>query len=206
MSPAAAAFLVASIGVFAATVGYVVGTRQQPPSSAPTGVAAVQPPGASAPTTGSGLIDESQITAYRNILAADPQNAAAAIQLGNLLYDAARYAEAVPYYQQALAAQPDNANVSTDLGTALFYSGQPDAALEQYAATLKRDPKHAPTLFNIGVVRLDGKRDPRGAIDAWERLILAHPSSPDAEKARPRLEDAKRQLVGFSPIPLQPSR
>jgi tetratricopeptide (TPR) repeat protein len=102
--------------------------------------------------------------------------------------------------------QPANANVSTDLGTALFYSGRPDEALAAYEASLKADPSHVQTLFNIGVVRLEGKKDPKGAIDAWERLIAISPSSPDAAKARARLEDARRQLVGFAPIPLQSSR
>lgn len=206
MSAAAAAFLAASIGVFGSTVGYVVGARQQPPASVSAQVTAAPPSPSTMPTPGTALVDDSQITAYRNILTGDPKNAVAAIQLGDLLYDAGRFAEAVPYYRQALSVQPENANVSTDLGTALFYSGRPDEALAQYGVTLATDPNHAPTLFNIGVVRLEGKRDPRGAIEAWERLISAHPSSPDAAKARTRLEDAKRQLVGFSPIPLQPSR
>ncbi len=200
-SPATLAFLAVSIGFFGGAVGYVAGSRRQP-SVTVTAVAA--PP--AVPASGIPTVDESQIAAYRNILASDPKNAVAATQLANLLYDAGRYAEAVPYYQQALAVQPANANVSTDLGTALFYSGRPDEALAAYDASLKIDPSHVQTLFNIGVVRLEGKKDPKGAVKAWERLIAISPSSPDAAKARGRLEDARRQLVGFAPIPLQSSR
>jgi tetratricopeptide (TPR) repeat protein len=43
----------------------------------------------------------------------------AAVSAGNLLYDAKRYAEAIPFYQQAMAIDPRNVNVSTNLGTAL---------------------------------------------------------------------------------------
>lgn len=201
-SPATLAFLAVSIGFFGGAVGYVAGSHRQPSVTVNAAVAA--PP--AAPGPGIPTVDESQIAAYRNILASDPKNAAAATQLANLLYDAGRYAEAVPYYQQALAVQPANANVSTDLGTALFYSGRPDEALAAYDASLKADPSHVQTLFNIGVVRLEGKKDPKGAVEAWERLIALSPSSPDAAKARGRLEDARRQLVGFAPIPLQSSR
>jgi tetratricopeptide (TPR) repeat protein len=191
-------FLAVAIGFFGVALGYAIGSRQSPlPQYAavpPAPVAAVAP--AAAPATGIG--DETQITAYRNILAADPKNAAAAIQLGNLLYDAGRYGEAVPYYRQALALDAKNVNVSTDLGTALWYSGNPDDALKQYDVSLKIDSRHEPTLFNIGVVRLEGKKDVPGAIEAWQRLIAINPLSEQASKARQRLEEAQRRLVTFS--------
>lgn len=191
-------FLAVSIGFFGVALGYAIGSRQSPvpqyAAVAAAPVAAVAP--AAAPATGIG--DETQITAYRNILAADPKNTAAAIQLGNLLYDASRYAEAVPYYRQALALDAKNVNVSTDLGTALWYSGNPDDALKQYDVSLTIDPRHEATLFNVGIVRLDGKNDVVGAIDAWRRLIAINPTSEQASKARQRLEDAQRRVASFS--------
>jgi tetratricopeptide (TPR) repeat protein len=191
------AFLAVAIGFFGATLGYVIGARQAGPPSAAVVTTLPPAPIASAPAPAA-LGNSTQIAAYRNILAADPKNVTAAIQLGNLLYDAGRYADAVPYYRQALALDPKNVNVSTDLGTALWYGGNADEALKQYGVSLGINPKHEPTLFNVGVVRLEGKQDVIGAIDAWQRLIAINPTGEQASKARQRLEDAKRSLVAVS--------
>jgi tetratricopeptide (TPR) repeat protein len=54
------------------------------------------------------------------------------VELANRLYDAGRYAEAIPYYQQAFTLDSTNVNVSTDLATALYYAGRVDEALAQF--------------------------------------------------------------------------
>lgn len=45
------------------------------------------------------VVDESELRAYREILARDPKNVAAAVKAGNLLYDGQRYVEAIGFYQ-----------------------------------------------------------------------------------------------------------
>jgi len=123
-----------------------------------------------------GMVDEVALRAYRDILARDPKNVQAAVSAGNMLYDARRYEDAIQFYQQAMAANGSDINVSTDLGTALWYTGRADAALAQYAVSLSLDPKHAQTLFNLGIVRSDGKKDYAGAVQAWETLLASNPS------------------------------
>jgi tetratricopeptide (TPR) repeat protein len=137
------------------------------------------------------VVDESELRAYRDILARDPKNVAAAVKAGNLLYDAQRYTEAIGFYQQAFALNSRDINVSTDLGTALWYSGRIDEALAQYEQSLAIDATHAQTLFNVGVVRADGKRDYAGALSAWETLLDKNPSYPDAAKVRTLMADAR---------------
>jgi len=193
-----------AIAVFAASAGYAIGTRQG--ASTPTGDATAAPSGSGGAVPVVDPAGADPFTIHRNLLAADPTNVAAAIHLGNLLYDASRFAEAVPVYQQALRLTPGDISVSTDLGTALYYSGRPDDALQQYDVSLALDPKHAQTLFNIGTVRLEAKRDTVGAVAAWERVIAANPSGAQATKARERIDEARRQQVGFAPIPLHTSR
>src|SRR5206468_5638956 len=128
------------------------------------------------------VVDESELRAYREILARDPKNLAAAVKAGNLLYDGQRYVEAIGFYQQAFALNPKDINVSTDLGTALWYSGRADAALVQYQKSLGLNATHAQTLFNVGLVRADGKRDYVGAVAAWDTLLKTNPAYPDAAK------------------------
>ena len=137
------------------------------------------------------VVDESELRAYRDILARDPKNATAAVKAGNLLYDGQRYPEAISFYQQAFALNPRDINVSTDLGTALWYAGRPDEALAQYDKSLAIDPAHAQTLFNVGIVRADGKHDYPGAIAAWDSLLKSNPTHPDVTKVRAMIADVK---------------
>lgn len=95
-------------------------------------------------------------------------------------------------------------NLSTDLGTALWYSGRADAALAQDARSLAVDPTHAQTLFNIGMVKRDGKQDLKGAIESWEKLLQTNPDYPDRTKVEQMLAQA-RQALG-QPSPVTPMR
>ena len=174
-------------GVFGAMAGYIIavqgGSGRQP---APVAQAAAP---ASAPA-----LDESELRAYRDILARDPANLQAAVKAGNLLYDAQRYTEAIGFYHQAFALNPADISVSTDLGTALWYAGRADEALAQYAKSLAIDGTHAQTLFNVGIVRADGKGDYAGAVDAWNTLLRTNPSYPGAAKVRALISDAQSKV------------
>jgi hypothetical protein len=137
------------------------------------------------------LVDESALRAYRDILARDPKNLQAAVDAANLLYDGHRYADAIPLYEQAFALNSADINISTDLGTALWYVGRPDEALAQYERSLKISPRHAQTLYNVGIVRADGKHDYPGAVTAWESLLTTSPAYPNAAAVRELLSDAR---------------
>ncbi len=159
------------------------------------GAPVVAPDASAAPPQASGVVNEAELQNWRTILTNDPKNVRAAIELGNRLYDAGRYGEAAQYYQQAFALDPRNINVSTDLGTALWYTGRADDALAQFQKSLAIDPAHTQTLFNQGIVLLNGKQDAVGAIAAWEKLRAAAPGSAEAQKAAGLIEDARRKAV-----------
>ncbi|HUR32801.1 MAG TPA: tetratricopeptide repeat protein [Vicinamibacterales bacterium] len=172
--------------------GYILsitaGSRGGPvaAAAAPASVPAAVPSGAA-----SGMVDEVALKTYREILSRDPKNLQAAVSAGNLLYDAKRFDEAIPFYQQALRTNASDVNVSTDLGTALWYTGRADAALAQYAVSLAIDPTHAQTLFNLGIVRSDGKNDYAGAVQAWEALLSSNPTYPNASNVRTMIAQAR---------------
>jgi cytochrome c-type biogenesis protein CcmH/NrfG len=175
-------------GIFGVLAGYMIAVQGGHPPAAVTTQAATAP--ATTP-----VLDESELRAYREILARDPKNLQAAVKAGNLLYDAQRYSEAIGFYQQAFALDSSNVNISTDLGTALWYAGRPDEALAQYQKSLAIDASHAQTLFNVGVVRADGKRDYAGAVAAWEMLLKSNPNYPEAAKVRTLLSDARAKTT-----------
>ena len=173
--------------LFGVIVGYLLGVSQRETGPLPVAAAAT----AAAPAA---VANEQELQAYRTILASDPKNVRANVELANRLYDAGRYAEAIPYYQQAFAGDPANVNVSTDLATALHYVGRSDEALAQFDKSLAIDPKHGQTLFNVGIVRRDGKHDPKGAIAAWERLLGSVPDYADAAKVRTMIAELKTRV------------
>jgi cytochrome c-type biogenesis protein CcmH/NrfG len=175
--------------LFGVIVGYMLGVNQAPAGAAPV-AAAVTATAAAAPAAG--VADEHELQAYRNVLASDPKNVRANVELANRLYDAGRYAEAVPYYQQAFTLDPRNVSVSTDLATALYYSGRVDEAIAQFERSLSVDPKHGQTLFNLGIVKRDGKHDGKGAAEAWQRLLASNPDYPEAAKVRTMIEEVRR--------------
>jgi cytochrome c-type biogenesis protein CcmH/NrfG len=173
--------------------GYVLSattSRSAPPSAVTASAPA--PPTA----TDAAIVDEVALKTYRDILARDPKNVQAAVSAGNMLYDAKRYEEASPLYQQAMSAGASDVNVSTDLGTALWYTGRADAALAQYTVSLSIDPGHAQTLFNVGIVKSDGKKDYAGAAQAWETLLQKNPGYPNASKVRSMIADAHSKIPG----------
>jgi cytochrome c-type biogenesis protein CcmH/NrfG len=168
--------------------GYVIGAGRPAVAVAPAATSAALPQ--DHPTA---VVTEADLRPFREMLAADPKNARAAIEIANRLYDAGRYAESVPFYRQANTLQPKDVNVSTDLATALYYSGDVEAALTQFDRSLAIDPVHGQTLFNIGIVRRDGKKDIAGAVQVWEKLLAVQPNYQDAERVRTMLSELKAQ-------------
>jgi tetratricopeptide (TPR) repeat protein len=191
-SPNKYAWIVYAIGtmMFGAIAGYIIAVQA---GKGPAPVAA-SPSAAATQSTTPAVVNESELSAYREILARDPKNAQAAVKAGNLLYDAQRYADAIGFYEQAFALLPSDINVSTDLGTALWYSGRADQALSQYEKSLAIDATHAQTLFNLGIVRADGKRDYAGAVAAWDTLLKTNPAYPDIAKVRSLISDARAKM------------
>ena len=186
-------FAIAGI-FFGLIAGWIIGSQQaqlgprQPVENvqreAPTAQRGAAAPGQPAPA----ILDESQVQALRTVVDRDPKNAVARAQLGNLYYDAGRYADAIKWYGESLALNPNDVGVSTDLGVSYYYSNQPDLAIKQLEHSLKVDPKHAKTLLNMGVVRAFGKQDLKGATEVWRRLVDIAPESPEGRQARQALD------------------
>jgi Flp pilus assembly protein TadD len=171
--------------------GYIIAVQAGHAAPAAVATTAVSPQAGAV-----AVVDESELRAYREILARDPKNVAAAVKAGNLLYDGQRYVEAIGFYQQAFALNPTDINVSTDLGTALWYSGRADEALAQYQRSLAINATHAQTLFNVGIVRADGKQDYAGAAAAWETLLQTNPDYPAVARVKTLIADARQKVAG----------
>jgi cytochrome c-type biogenesis protein CcmH/NrfG len=124
----------------------------------------------------------------------NPKDVAALAELGNIYFDASQFPTAIDFYTRALNEAPNDADVRTDMGICYFYSGDPDRALKEFDKALKGDPRHVQTLFNVGIVKLNGKNDPKGAIVAWESLLKINPTYKDRAKVESLLADAKAKV------------
>ena len=118
------------------------------------------------------------------------------VQVANLYYDGQQYPEAVKYYQLAVKSQPTNADLLTDLGTSIWYTGDADGAIAEFQTALKYRPDHPGTLFNLGIVRWQGKLDPKGAVQAWEELLRRNPNFPQKQQVQEYIERAKQHAKG----------
>ena len=129
-------------------------------------------------------------------LKTSPDDFSTIVQAANLYYDGRQYPEAVKYYQLAVKIQPTNADVLTDLGTSLWYTGDADGAIAEFQTALKYRPDHPGTLFNLGIVRWQGKLDPKGAVQAWEELLRRNPDYPQKQMVQEYIDRAKQHAKG----------
>jgi cytochrome c-type biogenesis protein CcmH/NrfG len=124
-------------------------------------------------------------------LQADPKNADLLVKVGNVYYDTQQYLPAIDYYQRALKAQPANTSVRTDLATAIWYTGDADAAIAEFNKALAYEPNKANTLFNLGVVKWQGKMDINEAVAVWQKLLATNPNYENKDKVQQLIAQAK---------------
>ena len=117
-------------------------------------------------------------------LKSDPNNSALLMQVGAMYHSTHQFKEAADYYGKAAQADPKNVTARTKLATSLYRAGDVDGALAQLDQALHYDPKDANALFNLGIIRLEGKKDGKGAVAAWQRLLKTNPQLSADRKAQ----------------------
>jgi hypothetical protein len=117
-------------------------------------------------------------------LKSDPNNTALLMQAGAIYHATLQFREAAAYYGRAVQADPANVAFRTKLASSLFRGGDVDGAIAQLNRALTDDPKDANALFDLGMIRLQGKKDSKGALAAWRQLLKSNPQlSPDRKAA-----------------------
>jgi tetratricopeptide (TPR) repeat protein len=131
-------------------------------------------------------------------LKADPKNVELLTSIGNLYYDAQQYPAAVDYYGRELQIKPSDTAVRTDLATAYWYMGNADTAIAEFNKALTYAPTNPNTLFNLGLVKWQGKHDSAGAIAEWKKLLAVNPNYESKDKVQQMLSDVERQSAAES--------
>ena len=116
-------------------------------------------------------------------LKSDPQNAALLMQVGAMYHTTHQFKDAAAYYGRAVEIEPRNLALRSKLASSLYRSGDVDGAIAQLNQALTYDPKDAPSLFNLGTIKLQGKQDGKGALAAWQLLLKSNPQLSPERKA-----------------------
>jgi len=106
----------------------------------------------------------------------DPKNAALLIQIAGIYQASHQFKEGADYFRKALEIDPKNVAARTQLASCLYYSDDADGALAQLNQALKYSPNDVNALFNLGMIKYRGKKDPQGAIAVWQQLLKANPN------------------------------
>lgn len=125
-----------------------------------------------------------------------PDDAELLSSIGNAYYDGQQYDKAIEYYRRSLKIQPTNVDVRSDMATCLWYKNDADAAIAEFEKSLKYNPQHASTLYNMGVVKWQGKADPKGAVQAWEKLLQTNPNYQNKARVMELIARAKQHALG----------
>src|SRR5208337_4473844 len=108
-------------------------------------------------------------------LKSDPNNVDLLTQVGNIYKATHQFKDAATYYDKIVQVDPKNVAMRTELASCLYYNGDVDGALGQLQQSLHYDPRDANSLFNLGVIKWQGKQDAKGALTAWQELLKTNP-------------------------------
>jgi cytochrome c-type biogenesis protein CcmH/NrfG len=131
-------------------------------------------------------------------LKSDPTDVDLLRQVGNIYQSTHQFKDAASYYDQALKTDPKNVSVRTQLASSLYYGGDVDGAIGQLQTALQYEPKDANSLFNLGMIKWQGKQDGKGALVAWRELLKSNPQLSADRKAAVQKLIADVQTQGKS--------
>jgi cytochrome c-type biogenesis protein CcmH/NrfG len=132
-------------------------------------------------------------------LKSNPRDTALLAQIAALYHTTHRFNEAADYYNRAVASDPKNVALRIRLASSLFRSGDTDGAIAQLNQALVYDSKNANALFDLGMIKLQGKNDSKGAIAAWERLLKTNPNLSADRRAVVNKVIANAETAGANP-------
>lgn len=116
-------------------------------------------------------------------LQSEPNDSELLAQVGAIYHTSHQFKQAADFYSRAVKVDPKNVGIRTKLASSLYRSGDVDGALAELNTALTYDPKDANALFDLGMIRLQGKSDSKGALAAWQRLLKTNPQLSEDKKA-----------------------
>lgn len=136
--------------------------------------------------------------AFRQVLAADPADADAHMNLGNLCSALpGREREAEEHYRRALALRPDYADLHFNYGFFLQRQRRRSEAAEAFRQALECNPAHAAAYNSLGILAMEERRYPEAA-ECFTRAAELEPGNRGYEanrEAARRAAEAERGRI-----------
>lgn len=130
-------------------------------------------------------------------LKSNPNDTSLLAQVAALYHTTHRFKEAADYYSRAVNTDPKDVALRTRFASSLYRSGDIDGAIAQLNTALTYDPKDANALYDLGMIRLHGNGDSKGAVAAWQRLLKTNPDlSPDRKAVVMKVMASAMQMTG----------
>lgn len=148
---------------------------------------------ASAPAQAPMVNYRQNVKMLEGIVAKDPSNRHAWVELGNAYFDSDMPTKAVEAYNKALELDPNDPNVLTDQGVMFRRLGWYDRAIDNFTKASKIDPSNYQSLYNLGVVYRYDLQDFAKAKEAWNRYLELNPVGPGPDQVRAELEFLENQ-------------
>jgi len=149
---------------------------------------------------------ETAETQFKQILAADPQNAMTLNYFGYMLADrGVRLDEALGYIKKAVELEPANGAYLDSLGWAYFKLGKYDLAEENLNKAIQHTPNDPTVQDHLGdVYQKTGRLRQAAAhweraLQEWNRTIPAEMEASEMAKVQKKLESAKIKLAKEEP-------
>ena len=129
------------------------------------------------------LVADKQAAPLLEKLKSDPNNSAVLAQVAAIYHTTHQFKDAAAYYEKAVQADPKNVALRTKFASSLYRNGDVDGAIAQLNEGLRYDAKDANSLFDLGLIKLQGKQDGKGALAAWQKLLKSNPQLSAERKA-----------------------
>ena len=127
---------------------------------------------------------------FRQILAVDPDNAAALQLLGCIAHETGRHDQAFAFFSQAIQGNPADPFLHFNLGVSLEEQGKAHEAMVCYRKALELNPNYAEAYNNMGTV-LHAQGKPSDAVSYYHKALAL---SPNDARAHNNLGMALQQI------------
>ena len=114
----------------------------------------------------------------------NPKDVDALKQVAGIYEATHQFKDAAGYFGKILEVNPKDTAIRVEMASCLYYDGDVDGALTQLQRAVQDNPGDANSLFNLGLIRLRGKNDMKGARQAWQQLLKSNPKLAPDKKAQ----------------------
>jgi tetratricopeptide (TPR) repeat protein len=138
---------------------------------------------------------------YRDRVEEDPGDVQALVNLGSVLFDQARYLEAVDYYRSALEITPGDAAVRTEMGIALLRLGHRAQAITAFGQAATDAPTNPFAHYNLGLALAEDGQLERAIAELEEsvRLTQSGAGGVSLGEAEVLIAELRQQLAQEQP-------